>query len=284
MFQQFSHASRYGLLILAVFYAVSSAAQEETCPDGNKADAVTRAGNKSHCLVVILSTPEKPALDNVLIVYLHGDNQGVAESARIGGMATNLANTVRVPTISLQRPGYRGALGTSDGEFPIRGDDYTADNVEIIFDALVNIKSASPGKRILLIGHSGGAAMTALMAARHATSADAYLLAACPCDIKPWREWRQQSTGGAGYWPNSLSPQAEANRIGPDAMIRLIIGSKDDNALPKFSEAYVATLKDRGVAATLTYADGASHSDLRERPEFFQLVKDMVSTLSAKSN
>lgn len=284
MTTQCIRAVRFGLWILCVLCAGGVGAREATCPDGNKADAVTRAGNKSHCLVVVRSAPEKSAFDNVLMVYLHGDNQGAAESARIGAMAVNLAKAVGVPTISLQRPGYRGPLGTSDGQFPVRDDDYTADNVEIIFDALGNIKSANPGKRIVLIGHSGGAAMTALMAARHTKIADAYLLAACPCDIKPWREWRQQSTGRPGYWPNSLSPQAEANRMEPGAVVRLIVGSKDDNTLAKFSESYVATLKARGVAATLNYVEGASHSGVRESAEFFQLAKDMVSTLSEKSN
>lgn len=268
------------LALAGVLSAAHATDPTVTCPNGQPADGVLRAGSAKHCLYMrsLEPTDAKP---HVLVVFMHGDNSGRIEMRTDRGVAYNLAERLRYVTVALQRPGYQSELDRSDGYNLNKDDDYTEGNVEIVASALAQLRQRNPGKKLLLIGHSGGSAMTALVAARFPGSADAYLVAACPCDVGPWREWRQASAGRGGYWPNSLSPLAEASKVPATTRIALIVGSKDDNTLPKFSEAFVARLQAQGVKTRLTYAIDATHNSVLRSPEFFMLAGELAAELAA---
>ena len=270
-------------LTFVILFVLSGHAfpQNVNCPDGSPVDGQSRAGNASHCVVVRRIEPPAVSIQNVMIVFMHGDNGGTAELSTTDGPAFRLANEVGVPAVALLRPGYRSKFGTSDGQTSYQDDDYTAGNVEIVSDALASLRELNPGVRILLVGHSGGSAMTALIASRHPSAADAYLVAGCPCDVGRWREWRNESAGKSGRWSRSLSPQAEATKIMPGTNIRLVVGTDDENTLPKFSEQYVSTLKEHGVDAQLALARGATHVTVLRAPEFYASAREMASSLSA---
>ncbi|SFU48161.1 Alpha/beta hydrolase family protein [Polaromonas sp. YR568] len=277
------HQSRAVLAGLLLGLAGAAAfAQPAKCPDGKPADGIERAGDARHCLVVRTLAPGQISriTPKVLLVFLHGDNGGRIELKADSGTAAVLAEKLQATTIAIQRPGYRSDLGTSDGQSSPGDDDYTPQNVEIVAAALGNLRSLNPGKKILLIGHSGGAAMAALLASRFPGSADAYLLAACPCDVPAWRQWRGTSAGKGGIWSRSLSPLAEAGKVSPDTRISLVVGNKDENTLPLFSETYVRALQARGVKTRVTYAMNATHVSVLRSPEFFMLAGELADTLS----
>jgi len=257
-----------------------ASAQQATCPDGKKADGVERAGDSRHCVVMRRLAPAQVAAPKVLVVFLHGDNGGRTELKADSGTAAMLAEKLQAVTVALQRPGYRSDLGTSDGQSGPQDDDYTPQNVDIIAGALASLRSLNSGKKILLIGHSGGAAMAALLASRFPGSADAYLLAACPCDVPAWRQWRGTSAGKAGAWSRSLSPLAEAGKLSPDTRISVVVGNKDENTLPLFSETYVRALQARGLKTRVTYAMNATHVSVQRSPEFFMLAGELTEALS----
>lgn len=278
------HTSRAALagLLLCGLAGTGALAQSAKCPDGKPADGIERAGDARHCLVIRTLTPGQTSriTPKVLLVFLHGDNGGRIELKADSGTAALLAEKLQAVTIAMQRPGYRSDLGVSDGQSGAGDDDYTSQNVEIVASALGNLRSLNPGKKILLIGHSGGAAMAALLASRFPGSADAYLLAACPCDVPAWRQWRGSSAGRTGTWSRSLSPLAEAAKIGPDTLIRVVVGNKDENTLPQFSETYVRALQAGGVKTRVTYAMSATHVSVQRAPEFFMLAGELADTLS----
>ena len=257
-------------------------AQPAKCPDGKPADGMERAGDARHCLVIRTLAPGQTSriTPKVLVVFLHGDNGGRTELKADSGTAAMLAEKLQVVTVAMQRPGYRSDLGVSDGQSGAGDDDYTPENVEIVTTALSKLRSLNPGKKILLIGHSGGAAMAALLASRFPGSADAYLLAACPCDVPAWRQWRGSSAGKSGVWSRSLSPLAEAAKTSPDTLIRVVVGNKDENTLPQFSESYVRALQARGIKTRVTYAMNATHVSVQRSPEFFMLAGELADTLS----
>lgn len=269
-----------GLLLgLAGTAAFAQAAQ---CPDGKPADGIERAGDARHCLVIRTLAPGQTSriTPKVLVVFLHGDNGGRTELKADSGTAAMLAEKLQTVTIAMQRPGYRSDLGVSDGQSGAGDDDYTPRNVEILAAALGNLRILHPGKKILLIGHSGGAAMAALLASRFPNSANAYLLAACPCDVLAWRQWRGNSAGKTGVWSRSLSPLAEAGKVSPETRISLVVGNKDENTLPQFSETYVRALQARGVKTRVTYAMNATHGSVQRAPEFFMLAGELADALS----
>ena len=77
-----------------------------------------------------------------------------------------------------------------------------------------------------------------------------------------------------------MSPLTEASKIPVGTYIRVIAGDKDENTLPKFSEAYVAALKERWMAAPLKKASGSDHGSVRRAPELYKLASEMVLKLS----
>ncbi|RYX95859.1 MAG: alpha/beta fold hydrolase [Comamonadaceae bacterium] len=274
-----------GGLLLAAFAGLS-AAQTADCPDGKPADGVQRAGDARQCLVMQRLEPPQVKL-KTLVVYLHGDSGGKTgpdDSRSLDrSVALALSERLGAAVIALQRPGYRSAAGRSDGDAPAAGDDYTAGNVAAVAAALNNLRKLNPARKVLLVGYSGGAATAALLASRFPGSADAYLLAACPCDVPAWRQWRKAAGGSpsdATPWTRSLSPVAETAGIRPDTLVSVVVGAKDENTLPKFSEAWVGALQAKGVKTRLTYAAGATHVSVVRSPEFFMLAEDLAVRLS----
>jgi pimeloyl-ACP methyl ester carboxylesterase len=266
-------------IALAWLPLARAAAPDIKCPDGKMADGIERAGSSRYCVVIRKFEPAG-ASARVLLVFLHGDHGGSVELPVDSGTAFNLSQQLKATTIAVQRPGYRSHLGMSDGTTSAQDDDYTPGNVEILAAALDRLRTLNPGKKILLIGYSGGAAMAALLAGRFPASADAYLLAACPCDVPQWRQWRNALLGQAAHWTHSLSPQGEVGQIKAGTRISLVVGNKDDDTLPKFSEAYVASLQTQGVKTRLTYAVGATHVSVQRSPEFFMLARELAAELS----
>ncbi|CAN5493186.1 hypothetical protein BH10PSE16_BH10PSE16_16110 [soil metagenome] len=251
------------------------------CPDGKPADGIERAGNARHCLLIRKFEPDSASMNSrVLVAFLNGDSRGSIELPAAGGAAFNLSQQLHASTVALQRPGYRSSPDLSGGTAGLEDDDYTAGNVAIVASALERLRTLNPDKKILLIGHSGGAAMAALLAGRFPASADAYLLAGCPCDLVSWRQWRSTSAGQAIPWTHSLSPLNEVARIRAGTRISLVVGSRDDNTLAKFSEAYVVGLHTQGIKTRVTYAVGATHVSVLRSPEFFMLAQELVQELS----
>jgi len=249
------------------------------CPDGKPADGVSRAGGPKGCLIMKLHEADAHHFKKVLIVFLHGDNGGHITLSDDKGAAARLSNKLNATVVALQRPGYQSPLGKSDGFTSFQDDDYTSGNVDILAGALDSLRGHYPGRRILLVGHSGGSAMTALTAARHPAAADAYLLASCPCDVVAWRGWRGQDGNRSAYWGRSLSPLKEAGKIKPGTVLRIVVGTKDTNTLPKFSEAFLAKLQAGGVQADLTYVEGATHASVLKTPEFVKVARQMARKL-----
>lgn len=187
-------------IALAWLPLARATAPDTKCPDGKTADGLERAGNSKHCVVIRKFEPAG-ASARVLVVFLHADNGGsMALPVDSSGTAFNLSQQLKATTIALQRPGYRSELGLSDGTTSAQDDDYTPGNVELLAAALDRLRALNPGKKVLLIGHAGGAAMAALLSSRFPASADAYLLAACPCDVAKWRQWRNASASKVTGW------------------------------------------------------------------------------------
>ena len=60
----------------------------------------------------------------------------------------------------------------------------------------------------------------------------------------------------------------------------MVVGNKDENTLPQFSEAYARALQARGVKTRVTYAMNATHVSVQRAPEFFMLAGELAGKLS----
>lgn len=248
------------------------------CLDKKAADGIERADSRRYC--VAIRKFDHVSLDGntrVLVVFVPGDSRSSVAHSDGQGTAFNLSQHLKASTIAMQSLAYRRDASGAEGT-PY--DGYMPGNVAILANALASLRTLNPGKKILLIGHSDGAAMAALLASRFPASADAYLLAACPCDVRQWQQWRNASASKTGSWTHSLSPQDEVQNIRADARIALVVGNRDDDTLAKFSEAYVSRLQRSGVRTRLTYAVGATHVSVQRSPEFFMLAQELADHLS----
>jgi pimeloyl-ACP methyl ester carboxylesterase len=168
------------------------------------------------------------------------------------------------------RPGYSDAEGrTSDGDLNNRADHYTAANIALVADAISELRGRTGARRVVAIGHSGGAATTADILALHPGTLDAAVLLACPCDIETWRQNRSP-------WSRSVSPLAVAGRVAAGVEVAAYTGSQDTNTAPEQAERYVAA---RGVPARFQLVNGATHNGIIDAvwgTDFPQALRDLT--------
>jgi len=210
-----------------------------------------------------------------LVVLLHGDLSKGGPADYMAEYASGLAGVApKVVAVAIARPGYGFANGNeSEGSTNDRRDNYTAGNVAAIAEAITKLKQHFGAARTLVVGHSGGAAVAALMAGRHPTVGDAFVLVACPCSYLDW--WRDRDKSGS---PKSLDPSRYVEKIPATARIVAITGSEDDNTRPRHVESYIEELQERGIDARFLLAEGQGHSLLDAywtsfvRPEVLKLL------------
>jgi len=226
-------------------------------------DHLTRVNGGSECLLI--KTVGHPAEARTLYVLLHGNHTSgspavsqypLAESLVAQGPAAMLA-------VALIRPGYNNADGNySSGNAAGRGDNFTAENIDIVADAIARLKSFHRARRLVLVGHSGGAAMAGVILGRHAGLADAGLLVACPCDVPAWRAMQRR----ADFPWRSESAIRYVDRIPVTARVSIVVGAKDDITPSVLSVEYAVALRARGIATELSILPGIYHVAVIDAP------------------
>jgi pimeloyl-ACP methyl ester carboxylesterase len=202
----------------------------------------------------------------VLVVVLHGDapfNKPDYQDT----FAAKVAQTYRdVVVAAILRPGYTDPRGnTSDGERgEATGDNYNARNTDAIAAAVGKLRERFHSRRVVLVGHSGGAAIAANILSRHPALIDAALLASCPCDVTRWRELMFQKTRVPGFRGTiaTLSPIELVEGLSDQVAITMVVGDKDDVAPPSLSESYQAKASKLGKHVRLVQLKGEGHEIL----------------------
>lgn len=186
----------------------------------------------------------------------------------------------------LLRPGYSDVDGDrSDGEMGAAlADNYTPEVVDAVAAATFALRTDTGAAKVVLIGHSGGAAIAADVLARHPEAADAALLIACGCDPAGWRAAAREGAFRDMDWSHpyrSLSPLDAAADVPADAIVRMLVGAADDVVGVEPTEAYAGLLSERGVDASVTIVPGAGHDDIMFSAEAFAALGALVADLRA---
>lgn len=243
--------------LLALTVAVASAAAAEPCANP---DNLTRVTGDKECLVLRTYRTAGPAESPALVVAVHGDKASGGDPTYIFRVAKRIATEwglANLVTVGLVRPGYSDGEGAaSTGDHNGRRDSYTAHNIDEIAAAVARLKAHHKAGRVILLGHSGGAAISAVALGRHPGIAAGAVLVACPCDIDHWlslQSWRP--------WVRSESPSDYIDRVPHATRVVAINGRDDDVTSPLLTENYVAALAKRGVAARAVIVDKATHAN-----------------------
>jgi pimeloyl-ACP methyl ester carboxylesterase len=236
-------------------------------------DFVTRVSGAGECLVIAafgLPLTEPPA---AMIVWLHGDQSDGGPVRSHVVPAQRIAERMaadRVLSIAVWRPGYADDQGNaSSGDNHGRIDSYTKANMAAVGDAIERLKAHYAPARTVLVGHSGGAAMSANLLGMMPALADAAVLVSCPCDLRAWRAGRR-------WWPNSENPMAWADKVESRVKVVALTGTSDDNTSQQLAISYVNALASRHVDARFVPVPGATHNSAFRSPE----VIDSVASLA----
>lgn len=240
----------------------------------------TVSDQKGGCLALMpVGTPLAAA--KTLVVMLHGDGEGQLGQRQVDRW-TAIGRSLSAPdrnVFFMIRPGYQSPAGNSSGWANPKDDDYTADNMARVAGALTALKATYRSEKLILVGHSGGAATSALVLGKHPAVADAALLLGCPCDVPPWRDHRNAQRGRSGPWANSLNPLQFISGIPAGTPVVAVTGSQDDNTLPEFARRWVEQAAAKGVKSRYESAVGLNHSSIQQWPDIHQKVNELVNDL-----
>ncbi|MFQ6023208.1 MAG: alpha/beta hydrolase [Acidiferrobacterales bacterium] len=215
---------------------------------------------------------EKP----VLVVVLHGDAPFHKPDYQNAFAATVAANNRDVVAVGLLRPGYTDPQGnTSDGERgQATGDNWNASNTEAIAHAIGELRRRWHARKVVVAGHSGGAALAANILGRHPALIDAALLVSCPGDAEKWRQHMFEVTGQPVFQGkiDTLSPVEQIKGVSDQAIVTMIVGSQDEVVPPTLSERYQAVAAKLGKKVRLIQLRGKKHEIFLDPAVFAELA------------
>lgn len=215
---------------------------------------------------VYLSGTASP--DSAMVVVLHGDAPFVRPGYQYL-FASTLAHAVPgTRVVALLRPGYTDPYGAkSDGDrgFAV-GENYTRTVVDDLATVIELAKAQWGASSIILVGHSGGAALAANIAALHSGLVQHVFLVGCPCDVPAFRR-HMARLQWSPLWllpTSSLSPMETLKQMQPSTSITAISGSNDEITLPEYAESYIAKAKQAGITASMIVLAGRGHEILND--------------------
>ncbi|HZS62568.1 MAG TPA: alpha/beta fold hydrolase [Gemmatimonadaceae bacterium] len=254
----------YALGVVTYYFAGQerrTASDPSDCASG-VSDQWVRGGRE--CLHIRVYRGAALVTDPDLIVVLHGDLGGpgyMYAAARVLAQASD-----SVIAVGMLRPGYTDDSGNRSSGVSGRwvGDNYTIQVVDAVAAAIDTLRHAFRPGHVILVGHSGGAAITANLIGRHPRLVDAAVLVSCPCDLSRFRRHMFDVQHQPIWWMpvHSLSPMDLAGEVDPSTVVAVIVGGSDNLAPPPYSRAYATRLEEHHVPVKLIEIPGASHNIL----------------------
>ena len=238
-------------------------------------------GTTGHRTKARIYTSPQLTTHPTLVIVLHGDapfNKPSYQYTVASRAAASIPDTV---VAALLRPGYTDpGNDTSDGiRGHTTGDNYTPEVLDQLTDAIKTLTNEIQPSHVVLVGHSGGATLSADLIARDPHLAQGALLVSCPCDVPAFRHhmfWIHPNP--FWFYPlNSISPLDSVKDIDPKTKIRMIVGSNDPIALPVYTTAYTAAVRARHIDVETVFLPGKEHEIFLEPAVLDELQKLIVS-------
>jgi predicted esterase len=287
----FAVGSRAWRVVLALVLAAASTGacrsqQQWTENDGGVTRWIDVPGGQLKTRVYMRSAaPEAP----ILVLVVHGDLPEPPPSYQYE-FAKNIADTVEnaattgIVAAGVLRPGYYDPVGDrSSGDMGRAvADNYTPEVVDAVASAARALATDHDARAIVLVGHSGGAAIAANLLGRHPDVAHGAVLVGCGCDPAAWRATRLADTGNPVFRgeTRSLQPLNLVDDVAPATVVRLVVGEDDDVAPPAYSQAYARALRERGIDASVEVVPGLGHNILFA-PSVFEAVTDVLAMMAS---
>jgi len=250
----------YGALVGALTLSVGPASAD--CGDDFKRSVKTSDG----CFAIDFMQNVDPA-GNPLVVFIHGDGGPIRRSIEAYredyADQFSLLRNAGINVIVVLRPGHRLPDWSQTSGYPTtKNDNYTGGIIAGISEVMGRLRQHYKPSKMVLLGHSGGAMISGIIAGRHPGVADAAVLVAWGCNTREWRQWRIDSKGRRGQWHDSLSAHDFLDGIPKGMRVIAITGSDDSNTKPSFAKACTAQMKSLGLNIDMRQVDGFGHSGM----------------------
>lgn len=233
---------------------------------------------KDQCLVIRKYGSLQP---KVMVVWLHGDVSSGGPANYHFPLAKRFVDddgAGEVLSVAVVRPGYPDGEGnTSSVAFLNSGrmDHYTKPNVAEVAGVIERLKKQFQPSKVVLIGHSGGAATAALVLGLYPNLANGAVLVACPCDLVVWRQGRRA-------WPASENPVNWVHQVSQQSYVYALTGDKDDNTLPQLAMSYVAALRAVNVMAEFELLANEGHNSAFRSPVVLLALRRVIQKTSER--
>lgn len=197
---------------------------------------------------------------DILVFVLHGDAESSkAASSYLECFAYEISTQNTTTTVVLMaRPGTKLREGQKSKGYHSRQkrDHYTKKNNDLIAQGMTAATKIHNARKVVSIGHSGGAAQTGIIIGRYPDLIDTAILISCPCDVPRWR--RHRNPGGRG-WRRSQSPIKYVNKTSKQTKIIAITGANDTNTPTWLVMDYINKATSAGLHTTHEIVRGANH-------------------------
>lgn len=241
-----------------------------SCQQNSKADSNSEQKRE---LFFRTYTSDKLEENPVLLLVLHGDSPFNNPSyhyrmARL--LAESNSNMVAVGVL---RPGYKDEEGnTSDGTRGFTtGDNYTKEVNESIHKLTRELITKHKPSKVILVGHSGGAAISANLISEYPNTYQSAVLAACPCDLDLWRNHMGKLQPDFDKWQEpvtSLSPIKLTHKIDNKATLMLVHGTNDQTVPMEIIKNYEEALRQQDKSVALLEVSEGGHDILFDKQVF----------------
>jgi pimeloyl-ACP methyl ester carboxylesterase len=215
----------------------------------------------------------------VLVVVLHGDAPRGPPDYHYRFAALVAEQNADVVAVGLLRPGYTDPAGNkSDGVRGLTtGDNYNARNTDSIAAAIGELERHWHARKVVVVGHSGGAALTANILGRHPALIHAGVIVSCPCDVETWRKHMYEVQRWPGWLEkiDTVSPIDVVSGIANHVPVRMLVGTRDEVTPPSLSLAYETAAKKLGKDVKLTQLEGVEHEALFD-PAVLTTISQLV--------
>lgn len=260
------HALVWGTLAVALPVWADPCASE---------DYETWVNGQEQCLVMRRYGDEHP---ETMVVWLHGDVSSGGPANYHFPLAQNALSELagrKVLSIALVRPGYPDGEGRESGVAFMntgRRDHYTRTNISEVGAAIERLRARYSPARVIVVGHSGGAATAAVLLGMKPGLIDTGVLVACPCELDFWRRSR-----GGRHWGGSENPLRWTGSIPPQTRVIALTGDNDVNTRPDLAIDYIEAVQRRGIRGEFRMLAGETHNGAIRSTEIAALLRELTA-------